>query len=324
MSYASDIKREIVLNSQAEEGRGCCALAELSALMALGGSVRLTRAGLGLRFANENAAVTRRAFALIRSVCGQRSSVSAIKRSRLNLGNIYVLDVSDAAAARALLEQTGLAAPGGEGFSGLRYAVPDQVVQSGCCQRAYLRGAFLAGGTISAPGKGYYADISSGSYEYAESLARFLSDRMGLGAKLAERRGSWVVYIKNSESIIDFLSLVGSSTGVFELENTRIMKGIYNDLNRAMNCDAANSEKTLAASQEQTHAINRLIETDVFRKLHRSLRETAELRLENPDATIQELGQLHNPPVSKSCVNHRLVKLRQLAAELDQTHPEAP
>ncbi len=311
MSFSSDLKNEMIINAQ-QEG-DCCSLAELSALLALGGSIYLRRGSLGLRFASESARVTRRAFTLVKQVSGISGEISAAKRNKLNKGNLYMLEISNAAAAGKLLERTMVA---GQGMDFTR-RVPQEVVKNDCCKRAYLRGAFLAAGTASDPQKGYHLEVNCQDESYANSFCEFLRS-FTLNAKVSARRDGYMVYLKDSEGIVDFMSLAGASSLVFAMENTRIMKEMRNNINRAMNCDIANESKTLMAAKAQLEDIQYLIDKDIFRTLSRPLRETAEIRLENPDISLQDLGEMHNPPRSKSCINHRLGKLRSMARQLRQ------
>jgi len=308
MSFSSELKNEMIANAA---GDSCCVLAELSALLAVGGTVRLTSAGPGLRFVSESAAVTRRAFALVKSAFGIRCLISAVKRARLDKGNLYQLDIPEPAPARLALEKTGIVS---EEFEFTR-GVPAWVAAKDCCRRAYLRGVFLAGGTAADPKKSYHLEIAVADEDYAVSLCAFIR-AFTLNAKTVKRKENYVVYIKDCEGIIDFMTLAGASAAVFRMEDARILKGICNDVNRAMNCDAANTEKSFRAAREQIGDIELITQRDIFKRLPKPLRETAEIRLAYPEATLAELGQFHNPPQSKSCVNHRIGKLRAIAAQM--------
>ncbi len=310
MSFSSETKQEII---GAASDAACCQLAELSAMLAVSGAVYLRRGGLGLRLGNENAAVARRAFALVKAQSGVTAAVSVRKRARLNKTNVYYLEVPQPEAVKALLVKTGLIEPG-EGLAFSRQ-LPQAIIAKDCCRRAYLRGAFLSGGTLSDPDKAYHLEIDLSDGDYAQQFCAFLK-KFGLNAKIALRKENFVVYLKESESVIDFLSLAGASSGVFKLENTRILKSIRNSVNRGVNCESGNAERVSQAAVSQMRDIEYLLENDAFRTLNASLRETAELRLENPEANLTELGQLHHPPQSKSCINHRMAKLRTIANEL--------
>lgn len=317
MSFSSETKQEIIGTASDE---ACCQLAELSAMMAVGGSVYLKRGGFGLRLSNENAAVARRAFALVKARCGITASVSAHKRNRLNKSNLYCLEIPETQEAKSVLIQVGLLKDGEE-FDFSRQ-LPEKIIEKDCCRRAYLRGAFLAGGNLSDPDKAYHLDIALTDGQFAEQFCAFLKN-FGLNAKISLRKENFVVYLKESESVIDFLSLAGASSGVFKLENTRIMKSIRNSVNRGVNCESGNAERVSQAAVSQIQDIEYLLAQDVFRTLPAGLRETAELRMENPEANLTELGQLHTTPQSKSCINHRMVKLRALAKELREQKEES-
>ena len=183
-----------------------------------------------------------------------------------------------------------------------------------CCRKAYLRGLFLKSGSISDPEKMYHLEIGADSRDFAIRLKEMLSS-YDLRAKIVDRKGHYVVYLKDSSQIADFLALIQANTSLFSLENTMVVKDVRNSVNRKVNCETANIQKTVEASMSQIEAIEYIRDHIGFENLPASLREIAAVRLENPDDSLQQLGEKLDPPVGKSGVNHRLRKLKRIAEE---------
>lgn len=182
-----------------------------------------------------------------------------------------------------------------------------------CCARAFIRGAFLAAGTISDPAGSYHFEITCPDEERAIGLLSLL-ESCGLDPKEMRRKNSLVVYIKEGRQIEDLLTMMGAPVAMMSFENARILKEVRGGVNRRVNCETGNINKTVTAGLRQVRAIQILEDRGILQGLPENLRETARLRLDNPDATIGELGEMFVPPVSKSGVNHRLRKLCALAA----------
>ena len=189
-----------------------------------------------------------------------------------------------------------------------------ELVRRPCCKKAYLRGLFLRAGSISDPEKMYHLEFACESRDFAIRLKEILSS-YNLRAKIVERKGHSVVYLKDSSQIADFLALIQANTSLFSLENTMIVKDVRNAVNRKVNCETANIQKTVSASVSQIEAIEYIRDHIGFDKLPDSLKEIARLRLENPEDSLISLGARMNPPIGKSGVNHRLRKLRKIAEE---------
>lgn len=184
-----------------------------------------------------------------------------------------------------------------------------------CCKRAFLKGIFLAVGSVNNPEKAYHLEMVFESQWMAMEVCSVLRD-MEIEGKLVQRKKYYVVYMKDGSTIVDFLNIIGAPLALMEMENIRIFKDVKNLVNRRVNCETANINKTVSASRKQIEDI-RLIEACMgFQKLPEPLKQLAELRLEEPDASLKELGEMLNPPVTKSGVNHRLRKLSQIANDL--------
>jgi len=189
-----------------------------------------------------------------------------------------------------------------------------ELLQRTCCKKSFLRGVFLSAGLLSDPGKGYHLEIVCETRADSREL-RDMMNYFDIEAKTVERKGNYVVYCKEGDQVADFLALIKAELSLLNLENVRVLKDVRNKINRRVNCETANLGKTVSASLSQTQAIERLKKNDRLDGLPFILREAAELRLQYPEATLTELGQMMDPPVGKSGVNHRLRKLKEIAEE---------
>lgn len=191
------------------------------------------------------------------------------------------------------------------------------LIQQSCCKRAYIRGAFLAGGSISDPNKSYHFEIVCRSIPQAEQL-RDVINSFDMDAKIVARKKYQVVYLKEGSQIVDILNIMEAHVALMNLENVRILKEMRNSVNRKVNCETANISKTVNAAVKQLADIEYIRETAGLSYLPENLKEMALLRLEYPDAPLAELGTYLNPPVGKSGVNHRLRRISEMADSLRQ------
>ena len=191
------------------------------------------------------------------------------------------------------------------------------LIQQSCCKRAYIRGAFLAGGSISDPNKSYHFEIVCRSIPQAEQL-RDVINSFDMDAKIVARKKYQVVYLKEGSQIVDILNIMEAHVALMNLENVRILKEMRNSVNRKVNCETANTSKTVNAAVKQLADIEYIRETAGLSYLPENLKEMALLRLEYPDAPLAELGTYLNPPVGKSGVNHRLRRISEMADSLRQ------
>ena len=186
------------------------------------------------------------------------------------------------------------------------------MVEEECCRASFFRGCFFAGGSITDPAKRYHLELTSSHLQASRELEVLLRES-GYPPKSVARNGSSVTYFKQSDQIEDFLTLIGAPSAAMRIMSTKVEKGIRNSVNRRLNCDSANLDKTVAAAREQLGAIERLEQAGRLDSLPDKLREAARLRLENPELNLAQLGALCDPPVSKSAFNHRMRKLMELA-----------
>ncbi len=189
------------------------------------------------------------------------------------------------------------------------------LVQQTCCKRAFLRGAFMASGSISDPNKSYHFEIVARTLQQAQLLTELMNS-FEADAKIVERKNHYVAYVKEGSQIVDMLNVMEAYVSLMNLENVRILKEMRNTVNRKVNCETANINKTVSAAVKQIEDIRKIQSRMEFDELPESLREMAELRLQYPDATLKELGKYLDPPVGKSGVNHRLRKLSAIAEDL--------
>ena len=199
--------------------------------------------------------------------------------------------------------------------------VKNLVVQHTCCRRAFIRGAFLAAGSMSNPEKSYHIEIVCTAMKKAEQLQNIINS-FGLDAKVVVRKKTYVAYLKEGSQIVDLLNIMEAPVTLMEMENIRILKEMRNSVNRKVNCETANINKTVSAAMKQVNDIRYIRDTIGLKELPEGLREIAELRQEYPNETLKELGDLLSTPLGKSGVNHRLRKLSEMAEHLKEHREE--
>lgn len=199
--------------------------------------------------------------------------------------------------------------------------VHNVVVQNVCCKRAFIRGAFLSAGSISDPEKFYHFEITCASMRKAKQLQGLMAS-FGIEARIVLRKRYFIVYVKEGSQIAQLLQIMDAPVALMELENIRIVKEMRNSVNRQVNCETANINKTVSAAVKQMEDIRYIQDTIGLESLPENLQEMARVRLERPEATLKELGEALEPPVGKSGVNHRLRKLSLMAEDLREKLPE--
>lgn len=290
MSFSGKIKEEL---AQHYAKARHCNLAELSALVHMSGSFE--KDGYGsciLKLHTENDGVARKCFTLLGKTFNISTDI-AIRRNTAKGSCSYYI--------RAKGEEL--------------LAVENVIVQAVCCKRAYIRGAFIASGSMSDPDKSYHFEIVCGTLKQAEYLRNMINS-FEMDAKIVKRKKSYVVYLKEGSQIVDVLNIMEAHVALLELENVRILKEMRNTVNRKVNCETANINKTVSASVRQMEDIIYIRDNIGFDKLPDGLKDVALTRLKYPDATLKELGGLLENPIGKSGVNHRLRKLSEIAEKL--------
>ncbi|MEK4486958.1 DNA-binding protein WhiA [Psychrobacillus sp. FSL H8-0484] len=307
MSFASETKKEMTQ----EESKPCCAKAELSALIRMNGSLSFSNKMLSLDVQTENAAIARRLYTLIKSLYPYQVELLVRKKMRLKKNNIYICRVRD--GAKHLLEDLKILK---ESFQ-FEYSISQELVKKNCCKRAYLRGAFLAGGSVNNPEtSSYHLEIYSLYKTHSDALVELMNG-FELNAKTIERKKGYVAYLKEAEKISDFLSIAGAHRALLKFEDVRIIRDMRNSVNRLVNCETANLNKTISAAIRQVDNIRFIENTVGLDQLPEKLREIARLRVEYQDVTLKELGEMVSTGnVSKSGINHRLRKIDEIADAL--------
>lgn len=308
MQLYEKMKDELVRLTDAD---ACCRRAEASAIAKVNGAVYLSAGNqMRLMVKDSSAAVARRTMNLLAELGVRDMELVVRMRQRIHRSNSYIIRLNSDAKVKDLLTRLGIYDEGR-----LSSKVPDFVMKKKCCARAYLRGVFLGAGYLGKPAYGHHLEMAVEDRTYAESLAELMR-KFDMGPKIIERRTYYVVYLKEGDDIVQFLNVTGAHATLLDFENARVMKSIRNDVNRIVNAEQANLEKTVEASVSQIEAINRIANTIGLGKLSPPLAEAARLRVENPDASLAELGAMVNPPVGKSGMNHRMRRLLKIAAGL--------
>lgn len=311
MSYSSKVKSEIARDMDLSREE---VLSMISAIMKASGTLAFSSSKLAFKITTENPSTARYVFKLLKVHLDIHGKLLVKKPGSLKKNNVYVLLITEDMGLRNLLVSTGILKEGAEGFS-LDYTVQQDLVRTDERKKAYIKGAFLGSGSVSNPEKAYHLEFVANSEEYARELME-LVNTYGLSAKVIGRKNAYIVYLKEGEQIVDLLSIIGAFNSLFEFENVRIVKDMRNNVNRLVNCETANLSKTVNAAVRQVESI-RLIEKEIgLGRLPKPLREIAEVRLEYPDESLKDLGEMLNPPVGKSGVNHRLRKIEKIAEEL--------
>lgn len=308
MSFAAETKKELTNILEEKED---CTIAELSALVRMNGSVNLNKHKMILDILTENAAIARKIYTLTKHLFQINSELIVRKKMRLKKNNIYVVRISQ--QVEMVLTKLKIVEKGFIFNQGLN----KELIRNDECKRAYLRGAFLAGGSINHPeSSSYHLEIYTSYQEHIEGLCS-IANGFNLNAKWIERKKGFFMYLKEGEKISDFLSIVGAHQALLKFEDVRILKDMRNSVNRIVNCETANLNKTVGAALRQIENI-KLIDSELgLDTLSPKLREIAEIRVKYPEMTLQELGErVPSGTISKSGINHRLRKIDEIASRL--------
>lgn len=312
MSFSSQTKDEL---ARVFPERPCCKLAELAALVRMDGTITINpKHKVGLYVNTENAGIARKIFSLGKALFNFEVEIRVHKRTRLKKGNLYSVHFLPHPQMAAFLKAMGILDKNGT----IRPRIKKSLIRTQCCRRSYLRGAFLGAGSVNNPEGNYHLEIITSSEEYACSLADLINRFPGMQAKVSGRKNLYFVYLKESEQIVSLLSIIGAHQALLDFENIRIVKGMRNQVNRLVNCETANLNKTVNASLRQVEHIRKIDEMLGLDKLPARLQEVALLRLENPEVSLKELGEMMDPPVGKSGVNHRMRKIEEIYGEITE------
>ena len=289
MSFSSNVKSEL-LHCFVKDTH--CIAAEVSAIINLCGQITEKENKICIKIQTENTSVARKCFTLLEKTFNIKNDIVVRRNAGKDNYSYYIY-----AKGEELM------------------AIRDTIVQAVCCKRAYIRGAFIASGSMSDPSKSYHFEIVCNDMRQAEHL-RDMMNSFDVDAKIVQRKRTYVVYLKEGSQIVDILNVMEAHVALMELENVRIMKEMRNSVNRKVNCETANINKTVSAAVRQMEDITYIRDQIGFEKLPEGLRDVALTRLAYPEAALKELGQLMANPLGKSGVNHRLRKLSEIAQQL--------
>ncbi|NLL58984.1 MAG: DNA-binding protein WhiA [Firmicutes bacterium] len=316
-SFSRQVKNELVRYPYKKR---CCALAELQAFLQMSGRLTINKKAVSITLQTQSASVARRIFSLFKFCFAVSPEILFCRRNKLRGNSTFLLRVPDKDDSILVLRELGFlkTAPESDRLVLKPYwqsCAAERGLMEKCCRRAYLRGSFLAGGSINNPTTPYHLEIVAPYHSYAQLITDMLSS-FNLEGRYFKRKEDFVVYLKGAEKIGEFLRIVSAHNALLAFENVRIVKGVRNRINRLVNCETANLTKTVFASQEQISNIGLIEKTMGLKALPPTLRQVAQLRLRFPEATLQELGEMAVPPLSKSAINHRLRRINTLAQKI--------
>ena len=295
MSFCAQVKQELC---KLPPSRSCCAVAESYGVLLFCN----TFSPRSVRIVTESRDFAQRLPRLFQKAFG----LTFDQMPESDQGK-QIFTVDDARKIRHIYDVFGL-----EAATNVALQVNLGILEEDCCRAAFLRGAFMAGGSVTDPEKRYHLELATSHLRVSREV-RTLMDEMGFAPKCIDRAGSHVLYFKQSDLIEDFLTTLGAPVCAMGIMEAKVEKDLRNGVNRRVNCETANLGKAVDAAQEQLAAIRRLEDRGLYRDLPDKLRKTAELRKAHPEATLQELAELEDPPLTKSAINHRMRKLIELS-----------
>ena len=283
---------------------------ELAAIIKMAGSLGISSSGLTLSISTENAKIARHIYELLIDIYQVKSEIRHHQKTNLRKNRVYTVFLDQ--KVEEILSDLHLA----DSFFGIEVGIDQAILSDDEASRSYLRGAFLASGSMREPDSGkYQLEILSVYLDHAEDLAA-LMHRFLLDAKTIERKKGAVTYLQRAEDVMDFLIVIGAMKAMAEFESIKLLREARNDLNRANNAETANIARTVTASMKTINNIIKIIDSIGIEQLPVDLQEVAQLRIQHPDYSIQQLADSLNRPLTKSGVNHRLRKINKIADEL--------
>ena len=311
MSFSGKVKEELAGNISPARH---CRIAELAAFIGMCGTVAINSFDqYSIRIHTENLLVARKVFTLIQKTFNIKADAS-VRRNISKQTVSYAVVIRRHEDALRILQATKMTEEYEDNGESI-HAVDPLIVQQTCCKRAFLRGAFQASGSMSDPNKSYHFEIVCREIAQAKQLQDAINS-FEMEAKIVERKKHQVVYLKEGAQIVDMLNIMEAHVALMNLENVRILKEMRNSVNRQVNCETANINKTVNAAVKQIEDIKFIQEKGRLQELPDNLYEMAQVRLEHPEAPLKELGAYLNPPVGKSGVNHRLRKISEIAENM--------
>lgn len=303
MSFSNDVKNEL---SRLETNEVCCDKAELLGVLRMSGAIVIRGMNIGIHFSTENAALARRVLQILKNNYQVQTEVVITRSRRLKKNNRYQVRVLPAPQVNIAMTELQLLS--------MESDLKNPLLTKQCCKRAFLRGAFLGGGSISRPFSDYHLEMVTGNEDFARSIIKVMHT-FSMKAKLTDRKNDYIVYLKDGESITNFLRVIGAHNSMMEFEGVRVLKEMRNNVNRRVNCETANLGKVVKAAVRQVNCIKFIDEHMGLSELPEALQETAKLRLKYPEASLNELVE-YSGGIGKSGINHRLKKLQEMAIGL--------
>ena len=312
MSFSSDVKNEL---ARTEPESGCCQLAEISGFLRVASSISVSGGGkIGFTAQTGDNAIARH-FKRLLSLYFNDSidlSVGVVESELFGKNKKYILLAEGKTAGEEIMRETGLLMVN-KGRNYFTDGIFDNLVRSECCKQSYIRGMFLGTGSVTDPNKGYHLEFLCNTEKLAQDLKALIFDLAGIEAKITKRRSKFGVYLKSASDIGDLLGYMGAYAGSLKLQDIAVQKSVKGKVTTMTNCDSANMDRTVSAASDQINAINILKERGTYRSLTPKQKELAELRLQHPEMSLTELGEMLNPPIKKSGVNNRFKRIFELA-----------
>lgn len=313
MSFAAETKNEL---SRLVPEKKCCQLAEIAGFLRVSGSIRLAGGGrFKIVTATDNPAVARHYKRLIKEYFNVETALEIGDSQGPKKGHVYMLTIDPDMHSEQILRETGILLVK-EGNNFISDGIYTSLIRSKCCKKSYLRGMFMGSGTMNDPSKGYHLEFVCPTQTLATDLRKMINSFIDLTSKVVKRKDKYIVYMKSSENICDTLSIMGANAQRLRFDEVVLNKGIVNATVRLTNCDNANTDRTLDASSRQIACIRKIEKLQGLDSLPPKLRQAALLRLEYPEASLIQLGEMMNPPMKKSGINNRFKKIEEIANSL--------
>lgn len=311
MSFSGDTKKEL---ARIMPDKKCCMLAEIAAFIKTAGSISLAGGGkFVIRLTTKVSVIARHYKMLLKQYFDIDATISIGESTSLKKGKYYMIIIGPEQLSEQILRETGILMIR-EGMNYITDGIYSGLIRTKCCRKAYLRGGFLGAGTMTNPEKAYDFEIVLSSELMAEETRKLIGTFKGLSAKVTKRKKNYVVYVREAGQILDILAIMGAHSQYFAYEDVRLVKEMRNEANRRYNCDQANIDKALKASEKHISAIRKLN----IEELPEKLRQVAEARIKYPEANLTDLGKILDPPLKKSGVNKRLAKIVKMAEEISK------
>ncbi|MGN0733814.1 MAG: DNA-binding protein WhiA [Emergencia sp.] len=313
MSFAAETKNEL---SRVNPEKKCCQLAEIAGFLRVSGSIRLAGGGkFKIVTATDNPAVARHYKKLIKEYFSVETALEIGDAQGPKKGHLYMLTIDPDMHSEQILRETGILLVR-EGNNFISDGIYSTLIRSKCCKKSYLRGVFMGSGTMNDPSRGYHLELVCATQTLAADLKKMINSFVDLNAKIVKRKDKYIVYMKSSENICDTLSIMGAHSQRLLFEEVVLNKDIVNATVRLTNCDNANTDRTLDASSRQIASIRKIEKLRGLDFLPPKLRQVAQLRLEYPEASLIQLGEMMDPPMKKSGINNRFRKIEEIANSL--------